>query len=66
MISDLDILRAADLMMHEFGGDAELEAANCIDRMRGRADWDALLIWARIQRTIAMLDLTTTPAGLPN
>jgi hypothetical protein len=34
--------------------------------MRGRADWDALLIWARIQRTIAMLDLTTTPTGLPN
>jgi len=66
MISDRDILRVAHLMMHEFGGDAELEAANCIDRMRGRADCDALLIWARIQRTIAMLDLTTTPAGLPN
>jgi hypothetical protein len=27
MISDLDILRAAYLMIHEFGGDAELEAA---------------------------------------
>jgi len=66
MISDLDILRAADLMMHEFGGDAELEAANCIDRMRGQGDWDALLTWARIRRTIAMLDLTTTPTGLPN
>jgi hypothetical protein len=66
MISDLDILRVAHLMMHEFGGDAELEAANCIDHMRGRGDWDALLTWARIQRTIAMLDLTTTPAGLPN
>jgi hypothetical protein len=26
MISDLDILRVAHLMMHEFGGDAELEA----------------------------------------
>ena len=66
MISDLDILRVAHLMMHEFGEDAEFEAANCIDRMRGRADWNALLIWARIQRTIAMLDLTKTPTGLPN
>ena len=66
MISDLDILRVAHLMMHEFGGDAELEAANCIDRMRESADWNALLIWARIQRTIAMLDLTKTPTGLPN
>jgi hypothetical protein len=66
MISDLDILRVAHLMMHEFGGDAELEAANFIDRMRGEGDWNALLTWARIQRTIVMLDLTTAPTGLPN
>jgi hypothetical protein len=66
MISDLDILRAAHLMMHEFGGDAELEAANCIDRMRRQGDWAALLTWARIQRTIALLDLTQTRTGLPN
>jgi len=66
MLSDLDILRVAHLMMHEFGGDAELEAANCIDRMRGHGDWNALLTWTRIQRTIALLDLTKTPSGLPN
>ena len=61
MISDLDILRVAHLMMHEFGGDAELEAANCINRMRGHGDWDVLLTWARIQQTIALLDLRKTP-----
>ena len=66
MISDLDILCVAHLMMHEFGANAELEAANCIDRMRGRGDWSTLLTWTRIQRTIAMLDLTATPTGLPN
>jgi hypothetical protein len=66
MISDLDILRAAHLMMHEFGGDAELEAAHRVDRMRVGGDWDTLLTWARIQRTIALLDLTTTSTGLPN
>lgn len=66
MISNLDILRVAHLMMHEFGGDAELEAANCIDRMRGQGDWDTLLTWARIQRTIALLDLTRAPTSLPN
>ncbi len=64
MISDLDILRVAHLMLHEFGRDAELEAANCADLMRGRGDWEALLTWARIQRTIAVLDLA--PTGLPN
>jgi hypothetical protein len=66
MISDLDILRAAHLMMHEFGGDAEVEAANYVERMRGRGDWNTLLTWTRIQRTIALLDLTKTPTGLPN
>ena len=66
MISDLDVLRLAHLMMHEFGGDAELEAVNCIDSMRRQGDWNGLLTWARIQRTIAMLDLTTTSTGLPN
>jgi hypothetical protein len=66
MVSKLDILRVAHLMMHEFGGDAELEAANCVDRMRRQGDWNALLTWARIQRTIAVLDLTTAATGLPN
>jgi hypothetical protein len=66
MVSDLEILRAAHLMMHEYGGDAELEAAHYVDSMRGQADWDTLLTWARIQRTIAVLDLTTPSTGLPN
>jgi hypothetical protein len=66
MISDLDILRVAHLMMHEFGGNAELEAANCIDRLRGHGDWDVMLTWARIQRKIALLDLTKPSTGLPN
>ena len=66
MISDLEILRAAHLMMHQYGGDAELEAANYIDRIRGRADWNTLITWARIQRTIAVLYLSATPTGLPN
>jgi hypothetical protein len=66
MISELEILRAAHLMMHQYGGDAELEAANYIDRIRRRADWNTLITWARIQRTIAVLYLSATPTGLPN
>jgi hypothetical protein len=64
MISDLDILRVAHLMLHEYGTDAKLEAASCADLMRARGDWDALLTWARIQKTIAVLDLA--PTGPPN
>ena len=66
MISDLDILRVAHLMMHEFGRDAEHEAASCIDRMRGCGDRDTLLTWARIQRSITMLETATGRTGLPN
>lgn len=64
MISDLEILRVAHLMMHEYGSDAELEAASRADLVRVHGDWDALLTWARIQRTIAVLELM--PTGLPN
>ena len=38
MLSDVDIYRAAHLMMHEYGNNAEREAARCADRMLGRGD----------------------------
>jgi hypothetical protein len=47
MLSDLDIFRAAHLMMHEHGGDAELEAAMSADRMLRRGDREELLTWFR-------------------
>jgi hypothetical protein len=43
MPSDLDIYRAAHLMMHEHGGDAELEAATRANRMLQRGDRNELL-----------------------
>ena len=64
MISDVDILRAAHLMMHRYGGDAELEAAKYADLMRGCGDRDGLLAWARIWRMIAVMH--PTPTGLPH
>jgi len=38
MLSDFDIFRAAHFMMHEYGDDAELEAAIFADRMLKRGD----------------------------
>src|SRR5262249_50139008 len=35
MLSDADIYRAAHLILHQYGDDAELEAARCADRMFG-------------------------------
>ena len=55
MLSDVDIYRAAHLMMHEYGNNAEREAARCADRMLGRGDREELLNWFRIGRTIAVM-----------
>ena len=64
MLSDLDILLTAHLMMHEHGGDAELEAVIQADRMLRRGNRDELLTWFRIWRTIAVMRQVST--GLPN
>jgi hypothetical protein len=64
MLSDLDILLTAHLMMHEHGGEAELEAATQADRMLRRGDRNELLTWFRIWRTIAVM--RQVPTGLPN
>ena len=64
MLSDVDVHRAAHLMMHEYGTSAELEAAKCADRMLDRDDREELLTWFRIWRTIAVMRLV--PTGLPH
>ena len=61
MPSDVDIYRAAHLMMHSHGGDAELEAAINADRMLRRGNRDELL---RIWRTIAVM--RRAPTGRPH
>ena len=42
MLSDLDLYQAAHLMMHEYGHDAELEAASRANQMLARGDRDEL------------------------
>ncbi len=62
MLREVDIYRAAHLMMHSHGDDAELEAAIYADRMLRRGNRDELLNWLR--RTIAVM--RQAPKGLPN
>ena len=64
MLTDVDIYRAAHLMMHSHGGDAELEAAIYADRMLRRGNRNEVLTWFRIRRTIAVM--RQAPTGLPN
>jgi hypothetical protein len=64
MLTKIDIFRVAHLMLHEYGGEAEDEAARYADMMRTYGDWDALLTWTSIRQTIALMH--QAPTSLPN
>ena len=53
MISDLDIWRAANLLIQHHGDDAELAAARRADLMLERGDLEGQTVWKRIRRAIA-------------
>jgi len=58
MIDDLDILRAANLLLHLHGEDAELAAAQRADELLNRGDVEGHAVWRRIVSAVA--DLTRT------
>jgi len=55
MVSDLDIYRAANLLIKRHGDNAELEAARHIDRLLDHGDRDGQFVWFRIKRAISVL-----------
>jgi len=61
MISDLDVWRAANLLIRQHGADAELEAAKRADLMLERGDLDGQSLWRRIRR--AIVELQAPPVG---
>jgi hypothetical protein len=61
VIRDLDIWRAANLLIRQHGDLAEVEAARLADAMLDRGDRDGELVWLRIKR--AILDLQAEPTG---
>ena len=64
MLSQPDIHRAAHVMLHELGNNAELAAAQYANQMLWYGNSTAALNWFQICRTIAVL--RQTPATLPN
>lgn len=54
MLSTVDVYRAAHLVLHAYGSDAELAVAHC-ERMMRQGGRDELLNWFRISRTIAVM-----------
>jgi hypothetical protein len=61
VISELDIYRAANLLLDRHGADAPIEAAHMIDRMHDRCDDEGQVVWWRIKRAIEALQ--AQPSG---
>jgi len=62
MISDLDIHRAAHLLLERHGANALITAAQMIDRMLQNGDEEGRLVWLRIRRAVEALQ--AGPRGL--
>jgi hypothetical protein len=60
MISELDIYRAAHLLIDRHGGDALIEAARMIDRMLELRDPEGRQVWRRIKGAIEQLQAAPT------
>jgi hypothetical protein len=60
MIPDLDIYRAANLLIDRHGGDALVEAAKMIDRMLELGDPEGRQVWRLIKRAIEQLQAAPT------
>ena len=55
MISDLDLCRAAKIMVKRYGKGAATEAAMCADEFLDQGNLDGERLWIRIMRTIEEL-----------
>lgn len=61
MISDLDIWRAATLLIKQHGDNAEVIASFRVDEMTEREDDEGRAVWLRIERAVA--ELQAQPTG---
>lgn len=61
MIPEIDIWRAANLVIQQHGADAELHAARRADDLLDRGDHEGQAVWIRIKHAIN--ELQAPPAG---
>jgi hypothetical protein len=52
--SDLDIYRAANLLIQRHGRDAAVEAGRLVGLMLGRGDMEGRQVWLRVRRDCAV------------
>jgi hypothetical protein len=63
MIDDLDILRAANILIKRHGADAAIETAQRADELLAAGDLDGCALWKRILAAVAELTRTTLAEG---
>ncbi len=63
MTSDLDVYRAANLLVKRHGQDTPIEAAMRADELLERADLDGYTVWKRILRAVGELQGTDPARG---
>ena len=63
MIDDLDILRAANILIKRHGADAAIETARRADDLLEAGDRDGCAIWKRILAVVTELTRTTRAEG---
>jgi hypothetical protein len=57
-VTDLDIWRAANLLIRQHAENAEIVAAQRADRMLDPGERDGQLVWMRIRRAVVELQAT--------
>ena len=62
MIPEIDIWRAANLMLKRYGAKAEAECVTRTDDLAAADDHDGVAVWRRISDAVAQLS-NTTPTG---
>ena len=62
-MEEIDIWRAAKLLVDRHGQDAELEACQRADQALAAGDLDGLRVWKRVRDAVATLSRHVPPAG---
>jgi hypothetical protein len=60
-VSEVDIWRAANMLIERHGADALIEAGRMIDRMLEHGDLEGRAVWRRIKKAIEALQ--APPSG---
>ncbi len=63
MISDLDIYRSAQVIMKQYGKDAQIHSTKRASAMLDKGDLDAYAVWKRILRAVEELQREAPKSG---